>query len=108
MPRPIIYATIPRKKATSASLKAGIGRFSGTAGAFDGVSSNTLSKNTSREAKDWLLGKTDKVPPKDDLLRLKEIAKRAIETGKQSATNPVQSQRLEKINQALKLVAGGN
>jgi len=79
-----------------------------TPNAFDGVASHELSKLTSKGAKDWVKGVSDVVPPKDDLLRLQEIARRAVEAGKQSATNPVQSQRLQKIQEALKNLEGGN
>jgi RHS repeat-associated protein len=68
---------------------------------LEGLSSNELSKLTSAEAKAWLKGTSDAVPSREDMLRLREIARRAVEAGKQSPTNPVQSQRLEKINQAL-------
>lgn len=47
------------------------------------------------------------VPAREELLRLQEIARRAVEAGKQSATNPVQSQRLRKIEEALKKLGGG-
>jgi uncharacterized protein RhaS with RHS repeats len=73
-----------------------------TSSAYDGVSSNQLSKLTSNEAKKWVKKLSDVVPSKDDLLRLEEIAKRAVEEGKQSAINPVQSQRLQRIREALK------
>ncbi|MCX6976236.1 MAG: hypothetical protein NTZ94_18500, partial [Verrucomicrobia bacterium] len=70
--------------------------------AFDGVTSHELSNLTSKVAKDWIKGASDIVPCKADLLRLKEIARRAVEAGKQSTTNPVQSQRLQKIEEALR------
>jgi len=79
-----------------------------TAGAFDDIASHELSKLTSKGAKDWVKGVSDAVPAKDDLLRLQEIARRAVEAGKQSTTNPVQSQRLQKIQEALKNLEGGN
>jgi hypothetical protein len=75
--------------------------------AFKGVSSNELSKLTSKAAKDWVKGASDVVPAREELLRLQEIARRAVEAGKQSATNPVQSQRLRKIEEALKKLGGG-
>jgi hypothetical protein len=75
--------------------------------AFKGVSSHELSKLTSKAAKDWVRGASDVVPAREDLLRLQEIARRAVEAGKQSATNLVQSQRLRKIEEALKKLGGG-
>jgi RHS repeat-associated protein len=75
--------------------------------AFKGVSSYELSKLTSKAAKDWVKGASDVVPAREELLRLQEIARRAVEAGKQSATNPVQSQRLRKIEEALKKLGGG-
>lgn len=77
-----------------------------TAKAFDGVASHELSGLTSKGAKDWVKGVSDVVPPKEDLLRLQEIARRAVEAGKQSVNNPVQSQRLQKIQEALKNLGG--
>ena len=46
------------------------------ANAFDRVASHELSVLTSKGAKDWVKGVSDVVPPKDDLLRLQEIARR--------------------------------
>lgn len=79
-----------------------------TANAFDGVASHEMSKLTSKGAKDWFKGAINVVPAREDLLRLQEIARRAVEAWKQSTTNPVQSQRLQKIQEALKNLGDGN
>jgi hypothetical protein len=80
----------------------------GGANLFDGISSHELSSLTSKAAKDWVKGASDVVPERSELLRLQEIARRAVEAGKQSSTNPVQSQRLQKIQEALNNLGEGN
>src|SRR5690606_19630003 len=67
---------------------------------YKGVPRGELIKGVSKEGKDWMRKQCDKVPEKDDLLRLLEIARSAVATGAKEGIRE-QSRRLKKVGRLL-------
>ena len=68
--------------------------------AFKGKSSYQLSSEVSKAAKDWLRNRCDCKSSREELEGLREIARRAVEQGKDT-TKKVQEERLRRIDDAL-------
>jgi hypothetical protein len=63
-------------------------------------SSHQLSSEVSQAAKDWLRKRCDCKPSREELEKLREIARRAVEQGKDTLKK-IQEDRLRRIDDAL-------